>query len=559
LGELEISKTSQHQLRADQSRRLNYLSTMALYHTHRPQTFDSIIGQDHIVKTITNQIKTGKVAHAYLFSGPRGIGKTTTARLLAKALNCENRKENKYEPCNSCNSCSEISGSRSIDVIEVDAASHTGVDNVRENIIENAQFRPTKSPYKIFIIDEVHMLSTSSFNALLKTLEEPPTHVIFILATTESHKLPETILSRCQRYNFKKVAYDVLAKHLQAVAKEEKVKIDKEVLDRIINKSDGCVRDAIGLLDQIMATGEKEITPEIASIVLPASNLDEVAQFISFLINHEAKEGLEILNNLAEQGIRFTQFADDTIELLRVLMIVKATGQKTAPGVDLNDKIIKELHKLGGQIEYLELVKLIDIVMKRRQEIQSAPLPQLPLELVVIEWCADDTNHKAHITSHEPHTEKTETDKNKTSIPDNNVTIEQFNNQSQSTTQKIAEKVKNLIIRDKEPVCSVEDVEAKWPELLSAINGDSPSLTFILKTANIAEISGNTICLSVAYRFHKDKLECKKCRRQIEEILSKLLDKKMEIDIMVQEKGVVEADSKEIEELATTLGGTVVS
>ncbi len=170
---------------------------MALYHKHRPQTFQDVIGQDHIVKTLSNQVTGDNVAHAYLFSGPRGVGKTTLARILAKAVNCPDRKEETDEPCNKCEFCKEISTSRSIDVIEIDAASHTGVDNVRENIIDNARFKPTKSKYKVFIIDEVHMLSTSAFNALLKTLEEPGSHVIFILATTELHKLPETIISRC--------------------------------------------------------------------------------------------------------------------------------------------------------------------------------------------------------------------------------------------------------------------------------------------------------------------------------------------------------------------------
>jgi DNA polymerase-3 subunit gamma/tau len=175
-----------------------------LYRKYRPQKFTDLVGQEYIVQTITNEIKLEHLAHAYLFSGPRGVGKTTLARLLAKAVNCSNRAKDTFEPCEECSSCQEITLGRNVDVIEIDAASQTGVDNVRENIIENAQYKPTKSPYKVFIIDEVHMLSTSAFNALLKTLEEPPAHCIFVLATTELHKLPATILSRCERFNFKK-------------------------------------------------------------------------------------------------------------------------------------------------------------------------------------------------------------------------------------------------------------------------------------------------------------------------------------------------------------------
>jgi DNA polymerase-3 subunit gamma/tau len=206
---------------------------MALYHKHRPQTFSSIWGQEHIIQTITNQIKNNKLAHAYLFSGPRGVGKTTTARLLAKAANCRNRKNGEFEPCDTCDSCQEITSSRSIDVMEMDAASHTGVDNVREQIIENAQTQPTKSKYKIFIIDEAHMLSTSAFNALLKTLEEPPDFVIFILATTELNKVPETIISRCQRFDFKRLPAETIKKQIKKIAKTEGVEIDPAVIDRI--------------------------------------------------------------------------------------------------------------------------------------------------------------------------------------------------------------------------------------------------------------------------------------------------------------------------------------
>src|SRR3990167_8442184 len=226
---------------------------MALYHKYRPQKFADVIGQDHIVKTLSQQIVSNTLAHAYLFSGSRGLGKTTVSRLLAKAINCTSRVEGSAEPCEQCTMCIAITNSRSIDVIEIDAASNTGVDNVRENIIENVQFQPTQAKYKVFIIDEVHMLSTSSFNALLKTLEEPPSYVVFILATTELHKLPDTIMSRCQRFDFKRLSSGDLKKQLEKIAKLEGVSIEPEVIQKIIHKSDGCDRDAVSILDQLLS------------------------------------------------------------------------------------------------------------------------------------------------------------------------------------------------------------------------------------------------------------------------------------------------------------------
>src|SRR3989344_9182778 len=274
-----------------------------LYRKYRPSTFADVYGQEHLITTIKNEIALGKIAQAYLFSGPRGVGKTTTARLLAKAVNCLTRKEGQFEPCNACGAWEQIRAGRHIDVIEVDAASQTGVDNVRENIIENAQFKPTTAKYKVFIIDEVHMLSNSSFNALLKTLEEPPAHVIFILATTELHKLPATVISRCQRFNFKKIGYDEMLARLKKISEEEKIKVDKEVFGRIINKSDGCLRDAESLLGQVFSLDLKKITVEDAQMILPSSNVESIIEFLEAITQGDGARALKLINTLTEEGI----------------------------------------------------------------------------------------------------------------------------------------------------------------------------------------------------------------------------------------------------------------
>ena len=228
------------------------MSELVLYRKYRPQSFADFVGQEHIVKTITNALAMGRVAHAYLFCGPRGVGKTTIARILAKAANCENRKKDDYEPCNKCLACQEINQGKSLDIIEIDAASHTGVDDIRE-LRDGIRFSPTRLRYKVFIIDEVHQLSKAAFNALLKTLEEPPEYAIFILATTEIHKVPETIISRCQKFDFHRLSMEKIIERLAKIAKSEGVKIEKPALEMVAMNAEGGMRDAESLLGQIMA------------------------------------------------------------------------------------------------------------------------------------------------------------------------------------------------------------------------------------------------------------------------------------------------------------------
>lgn len=540
---------------------------MALYHKHRPQTFQDVVGQEHIIETLQNQIRRDTVAHAYLFTGPRGVGKTTNARILAKAVNCKNRPADSAEPCNTCDSCEEISSSRSIDVIEIDAASNTGVDNVREHIIESVRFQPAKSKKKVFIIDEVHMLSTSAFNALLKTLEEPPAHVHFILATTELHKLPATIVSRCQVFHFGKIPYELMKRQLEAVAGVEGVTLDPSVIDRIINKSDGCDRDAISLLDQALASGEKHITPESVALLLPVSNTDDTLQFLSSLIKKNAASGIEKINELAESGTNMLQFAVDTIELLRALMVSKTTPHVQSATLDLGETAKKDLEALREEISFAEIVTLLDLLLARKQEIKQSPLPQLPFEMAVIEWCEASTPASVRpqektVAQHTPVAPKTLPPIQKTEViapPQKHDTIEVPAITPEPVKDSTSlEPVLEPTVPLGDTVCTLRDVEMKWPEFIRTIEAQSPSLVFILKMSKLLRVENNCIYLSVQYKFHADKLVDKKIQPMLQNLFSTLLNTKILINVVVQEKPDERPQDEELQELTSAFGGEVV-
>lgn len=516
---------------------------MALYHKHRPQIFADVIGQEHIIKTITNQIKNNNLAHAYIFSGARGLGKTTTARLLAKAANCKKRAEGAFEPCDNCPSCAEISRSSSIDVIEIDAASQTGVENVRENIIENARFRPTSARYKIFIIDEAHMLSTPALNALLKILEEPPEYVIFVLATTELSKLPETVISRCQRFNFKKIPFDILKKHLEKIAKEEKIKLDKTVIERIINKSDNCARDAVSLLDMLLSTGEQNITDEIAEVALPTSNADEIIDFFGFLVTKNATQALQKINNLSDEGVNLAQFAQDLLSVLRWLMVKKAGADIAEAEFDLGHEAEKKIVKLGKELTSSQVVALIDLILRRKSEIKSSPISQLPIELAIVEWCGQNDNYKR-------------VEQN----PDENPVNDQEAGERKEKEDKksIKEKVRELV--HKENHFTLKDVQDKWNEFLEKMENCSTALAFIIKSANLSGVDGHSIQLTVGFSFHKDKLLEKTVAKKIEDLLEEIMGGRMRLDVKVDANTEnTKTIDNELQDLVAAFGGEVVN
>ncbi|MBI2038081.1 MAG: DNA polymerase III subunit gamma/tau [Candidatus Magasanikbacteria bacterium] len=535
-----------------------------IYRKYRPQLFSDVTGQDHIIKTLTSEVATGKIAHAYLFSGPRGTGKTTLARLMAKAVNCQNRKDGDFEPCNECSSCNELMSGSSIDIIEVDAASHTGVDNVRENIIENAQFKPTKSKYKVFIIDEVHMLSTSAFNALLKTLEEPPAHAIFILATTEIHKLLPTIISRCQRFNFKKVGYDNMMERLQGICKNEKVKVDKKVLERIINKSDGCVRDAESLLGQILSLDLKNIGVEDAEMILPTSNIESILEFINLILDKQAAAAVEMIQKLTEDGVNLEQFAYDCIEALRLALISQTSAKAKNINTDYSDEDLKTLKKTAEKIPALQLIRMIESLIARHREMRSSPLPQLPLELFSIEFSISSqaavSDRHGEQQKAEPKTAAAPSDLESLPTPDDAIKInakEENKPTPPSFTQTIKETISH--ITHKEIKTTLEDVRAKWDEIIETIGKANHSLSFILKMSSLRTVENGQLFITVPYSFHKNKIDEIKVKRTIEQALSDVFSEHITLtcEVLETSRPQTEEDT-ELNKLAADFGGELI-
>lgn len=362
-----------------------------MYRKYRPQTFSEIIGQEHVVQTLTNAISSGMTSHAYLFGGPRGCGKTTLARIFAKSLNCQNRKEGEFEPCNKCVSCLEIAAGKSLDLIEIDAASHRGIDEIRE-LREGIRFMPTSSKYKVFIIDESHQLTKEAANALLKTLEEPPSHAIFVLATTEIHKMIPTIISRCQRFDFRKLTLPEIIKRLEIVSGKEKTKLEKAALELIAINSGGSLRDAESLLDQTLTFAgvsgtKKEIMAEDIKDLLGLVEINTVSNFCDFLYQKKAPEALDFLNDIVNRGSDLQEFAKALINYLRQGLILKIVGAENANPIitGLTKEEMEKLQKQAGSFKEEELRKTIELFLDAENKMRYSSIPQLPLELAIVE------------------------------------------------------------------------------------------------------------------------------------------------------------------------------
>lgn len=495
-----------------------------LYRKYRPQTFAEAFGQSHIKLTLEQEIKTNKVAHAYLFCGPRAVGKTTLARILTKALNCTNRKEHEAEPCNECASCLDITSGRSLDVLEMDAASQTGVDNVRENIIAATRLAPSKEKYKVFIIDEVHMLSTSSFNALLKTLEEPPAYVVFILCTTEINKVPSTIISRCQRFDFKRISIGDQVKKLEYIARLEKIQVEKNILEEIARHSGGHMRDAESIFGQIISAGGKEITWETAGLVIPRSDLSEAAKLIACLVQKDPAGGIGLVNNLIDNGVDLKTFLIDTIEMLRKMLIFKINPMLAEKiSIEFGESLEEKITKIGEGTTAENLAAMIERLNRAKNELSSSNIIQLPVELAIVELTSSlNLTPAANNFNFSKPTPTAPATFKPSFVPaaKANPVAPAAPTKSEAPTVIASP----AIVSDTNipAVISLEQILAKWVEFLARVKTYNHSLSFVINSCRPFKVQGNVLTLVFKYKLHRDRLNDKNIKVTAEQAFTEV-------------------------------------
>ncbi|MEA3323021.1 MAG: DNA polymerase III subunit gamma/tau [Patescibacteria group bacterium] len=512
-----------------------------LYRTYRPQKFSDVLGQDTIVKTLQNAITQNRIGHAYLFTGPRGTGKTTVARLFATAINTQKRKG--FEPV-SKDIAERLADGRSMDIIEIDAASNTGVEDIRK-LKETIGVTPTEAKYKIYIIDEVHMLSSNAFNALLKTLEEPPEHVIFILATTEIHKVPKTILSRCQRFDFARFNIDDIIKKLTIITKKEKVKIAPEALEMIAIAADGGMRDAESILAQIFALEDKNITVEEVAQILGTTTTAEVSMLLEAFTNKDIASAMTTINSVVHSGYNMEAFIRSIIEKLRILLFLSlnTADNDIRNLISIPQSEINSLQKLADQLTPHELITMIEECVTALQKTKSTTIVQLPLEVASVNICGTKIT-----TATDTATQKSQKKTSEKTIKPKQTQSTKKSNKTTITTPKQSE--------TETPAQSKESLTT-WKQCIDKIDKKNKSVSKLLTQCEVQVIQNNTITICTTFSFYKDKIMQAENRAMIEKILRTEFDTPMKIDVLIQNKE--KNDSSELLSYAKQLMGGAVT
>lgn len=503
------------------------MAVQALYRKWRPQSFDEVVGQEHVVRTLRNALISGRIHHAYLFAGPRGTGKTTTARLLAKAVNCL-APEEEQRPCNECTICRAINEGRLLDLIEIDAASNTGVDDVRD-LRERVGFRPNEARYKVYVIDEVHMLSNAAFNALLKTLEEPPEHAIFVLATTEPHKIPATVVSRCQRFEFRRIPSGRIIERLEWMAQRENIQIERQALTLIARHATGSMRDAESLLDQLASYNDGRITVEEMQAALGTGTDETIVEIADALAYGDVSRGLSAINSAVDKGTAPRQLARQIVEHLRTLLLLRLESGILPPYV--LDEQRPKLEERASNFSRGALTQAVRLFNQAASEAQRGWQPQLPLEMAFIEA----------ILSSEPEPSKRQA--LTTSAParvEPKARVEAARPEVEPKSTARREKV-----RETEPVYSetsslegsltLDVLRRNWSNVMDALRPRDLSLEALLRSCQPMAIEDDVIVLGFSHQFHRRKVEEDQKRRIVEDVLSELFGQRCRVRCVMRQ------------------------
>ncbi len=528
------------------------MTAQALYRKWRPRTFEEVVGQEHVVRTLRNALGSGRIHHAYLFAGPRGTGKTSTARLLAKAVNCLGPQGER--PCNQCKICVAVNEGRLLDLIEIDAASNTGVDDVRE-LRERVGFRPNEARYKVYVIDEVHMLSNAAFNALLKTLEEPPEHAIFVLATTEPHKILPTVLSRCQRFDFHRISVDDIVGRLEWMAEQEGLRFERQALELIARQATGSMRDAESLLDQLVSYDDGSITVEQMRAALGIGASETVMEITEALAEGDVAAGLGAINSAVDMGTDPRQFARQMVEHLRALLLMQLESGVVPPHVPEGALVVME--DQAAAFSRRQLVKAVQLFNRAAQEAKGGWQPQLPLEMAFIEAVlqeepigTDDggsSSTKASAASDPRARAPGSSSGSDSSASSRGVTPAPSRVEGDEQAEEVEQRAEPDRVRESagayeageaiDGPLTPQRVLEYWPSVLNALRPHDLSLEALVRTCELVDVEKDVIVLSFSHKFHRGKVEEERKRRMVEDALSDVFGRRLRIRCVTNRHG----------------------
>ncbi|HNX82404.1 MAG TPA: DNA polymerase III subunit gamma/tau [Candidatus Omnitrophota bacterium] len=528
----------------------------------RPNDFDSIIGQNHIVSTLTSAIEKQRLAHAYLFAGPRGVGKTSTARILAKALNCKEGPTSR--PCGRCVSCVEITKGSSLDVIEIDGASNRGIDEIRA-LRENVKFSPVSGKYKIYIIDEVHQITTDGFNALLKTLEEPPEFVKFIFATTHPHKIIPTIVSRCQRLDFRPISATEIVSQLERISTSEKLNVEKDVLFAIAKASEGSLRDAESILDQLVSFSHGDISLKDVVSVLGLVEQDALFALADCMITKNAPQALALLNRVIEEGKDVSVFLTSLIEHFRNLMVAKLT-KADEKLIDLPHEICQRLLKQADVLSLDEILSAFNILVNAQEMSKRLDSMRIPLEIALVRLSTDKTQ-----TSHKPAAAVNH--RAPQAMPLRSVVqplqrpvarVEKKSVQPQGkppvTPQMSAVKLEPQLRQPEADLMPLESIKEAWPRIIEAMTKTKVYLAHYLEEGQPLQVSGNmlTVAFPLNYSLHKESLEGRTNKELVEKTLADVLGVMMRCSFILDDTVKDKQENPEVKSALEMFNGRVI-